>query len=135
MGMGVLHGCVYGSSRLMSAIFLVLFFHIRYSGRVSLSQANPVFANMVDFTGYLALRILSRPSQARIIGRPSYPSSSSMNSGDPNSGSFACTASDLTIEFLTQFQLLTSCLQCPVRLYQTNDSSNIAKAATQTILM
>lgn len=65
MGMGVLHGCVYGSSRLMSAIFLVLFFHISYNGRVSLSQANPVFANMVDFTGYLALWILC-PSLPRL---------------------------------------------------------------------
>lgn len=58
MGMGVLHGCVYGSSRLMSAIFLVLFFPILAIVEGSLSQANPVFANMVDFTGYLALRIL-----------------------------------------------------------------------------
>lgn len=56
-----------------------------------------------------------------------------MGSGDPNSSSFACTAGALTVEFLTQFQLLTFGLLSPVRLYQTNGSSNIAETVTQAV--
>ena len=91
-----MHMCaqVHESHDIMES-FLIAHHRIVYCGRVS--HVDSGLADMAGLPRQLALEVLSLPAEAKIAGGPPYLPGIHMGSEDPNSSSYTCVASALTI--------------------------------------